>query len=362
MSEKIFSYLEVHAVDHCNNNCRWCNNHSPFCPEREYAAGEYIPWMEKLEKKGIEYDMISVMGGEPFLHKNLTGFVLELRRRFPRKSLAISTNGFWLGEEQIESYQMLWKLTDILFISLYPNLLRGLKDGGDVTPLLHKITKHNPHLKIDLRQKQTFRMIAYSEEPVEPNTFCGTSECTTLLADGRLARCGLGGYAGYSPDVGEAFRSSKHMFFDLNRKFSKGEFWNWRRRWPFDACYHCDSYKWRETNWKAEKGKRRRLDLELEHDRLAGGRLMALGNFTQAESLFRRTSEKYPLDAALCNDLAVCVSHREPLEALAYLAKALEIDPDHDDARANLRRLRHVLGRGTENARPEVCSADAGVR
>jgi len=240
MSEKIFSYLEVHAVDHCNNNCRWCNNHAPFAPETEYVADQYIPWLQILEDKEINFEMISVMGGEPFLHRDLIRFVLQLRQRFPQKRLAISTNGFWLGTEQIDSYELLWKITDILFLSLYPNLLHGLTNQ-DISRFLKQIKKYNPNISIELREKKAFRSIEYLEKPEEPSVFCGTSECTTLLADGRLARCGLGGYAHYNPHVGKNFLKSSQMFFDLKQSFSVGTFWNWRRRWPFDACLYCTS-------------------------------------------------------------------------------------------------------------------------
>ena len=33
-----FGYIEIHPVDYCNNNCRWCNNHSPHIASREQYA------------------------------------------------------------------------------------------------------------------------------------------------------------------------------------------------------------------------------------------------------------------------------------------------------------------------------------
>lgn len=346
MSERIFSYLEVHAVDHCNNNCRWCNNHSPFAPVREFLAQEYIPWLELILDRGLDFDMISVMGGEPFLHSDLTRFVLDLKRRFPDKALAISTNGFWLGEEQIRSYAHLWKLTDILFLSLYPNLLKSIRGGQDPEPLIAMLRESNPDMDVQLREKQQFRIIEYPEEPVEPEVFCGTSECTTLLADGRLARCGLGGYAHYNAHVGKAFRESRHMFFDLKREFSLGEFWNWRRRWPFDACFHCTSFRWKMSAWKAEQGTRRRRDLELEHDLLAGKRLLATEQKRDAERLLREVLERGGADPRAYNYLAVSVYERSPAQALEYLAQALDLDPDYSEARDNLRTVRQYMASG----------------
>ncbi len=343
MSEKMFGYLEVHAVDHCNNNCRWCNNHSPFAPEVEYQAEQYIPWMDILEKKGICFDMISVMGGEPFLHSDLVRFVYELRHRFPQKTMAISSNGFWLGKETVDSYETLWKMTDILFVSLYPNLLRGV--GGDhvVRSFLERIKKYNPRISIDARSKQDFREIEYYDLPVEPGVFCGTSECTTLLADGRLARCGLGGYAHYNRHVGTAFRNSSQMFFDLKADFSTGLFWNWRRRWPFDACYHCSSYQWKMSAWKVEKGTKRNLATEIDHDMRAGERLMALRKWEAAEALLRTVADKDPSRGNVLNLLAVCVSRRSPAAAVAYLEKALAINPEDLAALENLAEVKRML-------------------
>lgn len=92
-----FGYIEIHPVDYCNNNCRWCNNHSPHIASREqYSAGQYIQWLDMMLAANIDFGDISIMGGEPFMHDNLTAFVYELRKHYPQRKIMLSTNGFWL--------------------------------------------------------------------------------------------------------------------------------------------------------------------------------------------------------------------------------------------------------------------------
>lgn len=343
MSNLIFDYLEIHAVDHCNNNCRWCNNHSPYHDISWHQAESYINWISLLEQKRIPFRMLSIMGGEPFLHPNLTEFAHKLKTTFPGKTIAVSTNGFWLGEAQIHSYAHLWRLLDVMFLSLYPNLTQGGFEAGRLQNLLQLIKQYNPALSIDCRDKKEFRIIEYRKEPKEPPIFCGTSECTTLLTNGQLARCGLGGYAQPNPHVEENFRNSRHMFFDLSKPFTTTEFWNWRRRWPFDACMYCDSYEWKMSPWKAEKNTKRRFEVEIEHDIRAGERLIAMGKNDIAESFFRSIIERAPDTEQAYNNLAVCIYQKNPVEALHMLSKAVDLNPEYSDARKNISAIKSSM-------------------
>lgn len=58
------SYIAVHAVDHCNQSCVHCNNHSVFFKKKQYDAEDYSKWIDILiAKKMVKFGTLSIIGG-----------------------------------------------------------------------------------------------------------------------------------------------------------------------------------------------------------------------------------------------------------------------------------------------------------
>ncbi len=288
-----FGWIEVHAVDHCNNNCRWCNNSSPFFGECNHKPEEFFPWLDVLEENHIRYNHISIMGGEPFLHPDLEGFMRAFRERY-NKPLMLTTNLFWLSEEAIRAYHRIWQLTKLLFVSYYPNLLRTIGGEQRADKLIELLRSRHPHLDIDIRRQQVFTELEYSRTPLEVEFFCPMSECTVLRSDGVLARCGFGGFSYQNPQAIPEVADSEQMFFDLKQPFKPGKFWHWRNRWPLDACMHCTGALHRKSSWKIEKGTRRNTQLELRTNLEAARVLYNTGDSEAALALIRRQQRFLP--------------------------------------------------------------------
>jgi hypothetical protein len=245
----VFGWLEVHAVDHCNHNCRWCHNYSPFSPQKSYEANDYFDGLDVLKKNNIQYHSISIMGGEPFLHTNLIGFAYALLERY-RKPLMLTTNGFWLSNDDIYLYKDLWPIINSLRVSRYPTIMHKLGGERNVKAMLQVIRKYNPNIFIDFCNKTTFNKLEFWNSPKDPQVYCGNAECTALLPDMRMGRCGAGAYTRLAPKdmICEPFMSSQDMFYDL-KNFENTSFWLWRKRYPLDAprlshiLTHLCSYK-----------------------------------------------------------------------------------------------------------------------
>jgi FkbM family methyltransferase len=70
----------------------------------------------------------------------------------------------------------------------------------------------------------------------------------------------------------------------------------------------------------------------------------AAGELEQAAELLRAELERDPESPRAWNDLGVCLAHQgDGRAALAALASALRLDPDHQGARANLRDVHRAL-------------------
>lgn len=229
-------------------------------------------------------------------------------------------------------------MINVMFVSLYPNLVPGMGGLEEAHRLLNLIKEDHPHLDVDIRDKNEFRKIHYLTEPEPIETYCGTSQCTKLLPDGTMARCGVGAFAGSNPNVSKAFLDSKHMFYDL--KTGLKDFWHWRRRWPLDACDYCTSYRWDQSRWKAERGTRRQKQLELKYHVRAGELLAATGQLIEARAKCNKTLQAYPDSWEALNTLGVVSFHEgNTNKARECFKAALKKNPDYDDAKQNLQYL-----------------------
>ncbi len=344
-----FGWLEVHAVDHCNNNCRWCHNYSPFSPKRDFEAREYYDGLDVLRKHNVNFFSISIMGGEPFLHPDLITFAYDLLVRY-KHPLMLTTNGFWLSSDAIKAYKELWSLITTLRISRYPTIEKRLGGPDDMKRLIYSIKEYNPALNIDFPDKSFFNTLAFYDAPMDIQVYCGNSECTALLPDMRMGRCGAGAYMHLAPPntFTDAFAASEHMFYDL-KAFEPQSFWLWRKRYPLDACAYCSfSQKTKYGVWKLERGRPLfNVEHELAHDLNVGKRLLAKGHLPEARDRARLMRGRYgeTVEVATLEGL-VDMTTGNLDGALHAFSKVLELDPGNRLALNQVRSVRRYLVHG----------------
>ncbi|MGX9365366.1 radical SAM protein [Desulfoplanes sp. PS50] len=337
-----FGWLEVHAVDHCNHNCRWCHNYSPFAPSKDYEAKDYFDGLDVLKKKNIQYHSLSIMGGEPFLHPDLIRFAYALLERY-RKPLMLTTNGFWLSREDIHLYKDLWPMITSLRVSRYPTIIHRLGGEENVARMLGIIKKYNKNIYIDFCDKAIFNELKFLNKPVTPQVYCGNAECTALLPDMRMGRCGAGAYSRFAPKemLSDQFLASKDMMYDL-RQFDGSSFWLWRSRYPLDACSYCNfSQKLRSRPWKVERG-RRPFDenIEQQYHLQAAARFFNNGDILWSKKRLDHIKENYEIGKEYCNIAGMVEFYTgEYQSASLYFRQALEEDPEYLPALKNLKVL-----------------------
>ncbi|MEF2145939.1 MAG: tetratricopeptide repeat protein [Desulfovibrionaceae bacterium] len=333
---RTFGWVEIHAVDHCNNNCDSCHNFSPLAPKRDYDAAEYFHGLDILAANNVCFPTISIMGGEPFLHPDLPRFASRLKERYPNKRLLCTTNCFWLGEQDIAHFDDFWRRLNTLTVSVYPNMVHKIGGMERFRALLAQIQKRHPHLELFLPDKHVFRSLSFFNEPRPVNYHCPNAECTCLLTDGRMARCGAGAFQHFSQEITPAFAASAQMFYDLNR-FDWQQFWLWRKRYPLDACPYCGLVLGQPVQWKVQKGVPYRKDYEAEYHVRVAEHVFTQGDPATALARLRHALELAPDSAEALNDLGAIYAHLGRRDkARACLEKALELQPDFPSARDNL--------------------------
>lgn len=244
-------WFELHAVDHCNLNCLNCNHHSLFFKKKEYQSNDYIPFIDEMIYRNIEFETIQILGGEPFLHSNLPDFVTTIKNRY-QKNIHVTTNGFWLGKDY-SKYDDLFKIINKMFISIYPTIENAIGREKLLSVINEIKSKYN--FEIILRDNiKKFMEIKFTSTPEPPTSFChAQGNCTNLLPNGKLARCGVGAYANKNPSVtAEFLNNNDDMFYDLTIDDGR-DFKLWKEKYPLNSCNFCTMWKENLVDWKNTK-------------------------------------------------------------------------------------------------------------
>ena len=94
-------HLEVHAAHACNLKCISCSHYSYLTPQKPPSLQEFeeqfICWSQKINPRTIR-----ILGGEPFLNKQLNEFMQLIRNYFLSSTLVLVTNGLLIKKSKIK--------------------------------------------------------------------------------------------------------------------------------------------------------------------------------------------------------------------------------------------------------------------
>lgn len=111
----IRDYLEAEIVGHCNLRCGQCSHHSPFITKEIYELQQFSNDLKELSKF-LNVKEFRLLGGEPFLSKNISQYIYAVRDSGITESIGVCTNGLLL--DRIDNAFM--RQIDFLDVSLYP--------------------------------------------------------------------------------------------------------------------------------------------------------------------------------------------------------------------------------------------------
>jgi MoaA/NifB/PqqE/SkfB family radical SAM enzyme len=113
--------VEIHVADHCNLNCRGCDNFSCLAKPNYLDLDDYRKDLERLrELFGDNVEWITMMGGEPLLNKDITAYCSIARALFPKALVRIITNGTLLLNQDNAFWESLKKDRILLYVTKYP--------------------------------------------------------------------------------------------------------------------------------------------------------------------------------------------------------------------------------------------------
>ena len=107
--------IKIPICYHCNLNCAYCSHFSPIAPKYEMPVEVFERDLAQLKKiSNNKISRISLLGGEPLLHKNIKELIKILNRYFPENEKRITTNGLLL-KDMDDDFWRVCKENNIIF-------------------------------------------------------------------------------------------------------------------------------------------------------------------------------------------------------------------------------------------------------
>jgi len=119
--KKLIPILHIHLTDHCNLNCRGCDNFSPLSPE-VFADIDVVnsDCARISELSGGKVSEVQLLGGEPLLHPQVSEFMDIARKHFPTSPISIVSNGLLLSKQQASFWESCKKNDIQIVVTKYP--------------------------------------------------------------------------------------------------------------------------------------------------------------------------------------------------------------------------------------------------
>jgi MoaA/NifB/PqqE/SkfB family radical SAM enzyme len=113
--------LHIHLADHCNLNCRGCDNLSPLAPKTFADTGVVERDCARIAHlSGGRVQEVQLLGGEPLLHPQAAVFAAIARKYFPAAPVKIITNGVLLLRQTDEFWESCRQNRIQIVVTKYP--------------------------------------------------------------------------------------------------------------------------------------------------------------------------------------------------------------------------------------------------
>ncbi|MDR0538612.1 MAG: radical SAM protein [Tannerellaceae bacterium] len=119
--KNLIPILHLHLTDHCNLDCRGCDNFSPLSPEVFADIKTFENDCARIsELTHGNVQEIQLLGGEPLLHPDVISFINISRKYFPSVSINIITNGILLTKQKDEFWDSCRRNKIQIIVTKYP--------------------------------------------------------------------------------------------------------------------------------------------------------------------------------------------------------------------------------------------------
>lgn len=176
--------LQIPIIEACNLNCKGCNLIYNLSSQKRMTIEEFESELTSLRRLFSGIDKLTLLGGEPFLHPELSKFIILARTFFPDANLEIRTNGTLLHTTDELLLKTIAETYTEVGISVYPPIYNKQDEIGKC------LRKKGIRYRF-LGPFFEFRKIINPKGDYDPDEIHSQCELCTNLINGELS-CGLG--------------------------------------------------------------------------------------------------------------------------------------------------------------------------
>lgn len=183
--------IGIFVTTKCNLFCVNCCFCIPYTSPIDYNVSNYIDSLLKLKNKGIEFNLIELLGGEVLLYSDLANFIGELKQTTKYK-IGLTSNSTVALEEDYTKYNKVFEMLDGIYLSVYPQVFNTEDKLKLLDNFILYLENNHPHLVVNKQVTKYFYTHSFLDTPDEDRT-CGLHIPYTLaLGDNKkLYKCGL---------------------------------------------------------------------------------------------------------------------------------------------------------------------------
>lgn len=233
--------FEVHLADHCNVNCKGCDEFAPLAEPSFTDVNEFARDLNRLsELFHKEAETIYLLGGEPLLNPNVCSFVKAARQAFPSANIYIVTNGLLLPKMPAVFWQTCQQNHARISITVYPikidlETIKSLADSYQLSVSYESNTNNE--------EKQLIKWVMDLEgkQNIQTNfKNCSRANQCITLKRGRLYTCSLAPHiCHFNKAFGKDLPLTEQDSIDIYQAKSGGEILSFLCK-PIPFCRFCN--------------------------------------------------------------------------------------------------------------------------
>ncbi|MDR1357309.1 MAG: radical SAM protein [Tannerellaceae bacterium] len=233
--------LHIHLTDHCNLNCRGCDNLSPLAPETFEDTAVFERDCARISDLcNGRVEEIQLLGGEPLLHPQVAVFMRIARKYFPRVTIRIVTNGILLTKQKEDFWESCRNNNIQIIVTKYPikfdhdaaeAFVRKQGVAFDYYGSTGSVSKTMQCSPLDIEGKQ---------DPRESFLMCNSANRCISLSEGKIYTCSLIPYIKYfNSYFKQNLAVTENDYIDIFEAKNIDEIMNFLCK-PMPFCRYCN--------------------------------------------------------------------------------------------------------------------------